>query len=316
MAVIDSRGRLHGKVGNVVYRTVGNTNIVQSKPGRVRQTLSTKESALEFGLVSNCGRILRELYSTFTCYSDGRLLNRMNAALLKSLRDSDKPRGERDLHDGNPEHLKGLQFNVNSPLTEVLSVRPECFMEEGKLRVHLPEFKEYGQVQQPRYSKGFVLRMMVAAINFREGYYEYLAYKDIAVERGAVVPEQDWEPEVTLPAGSIVLVSVSLHYFGGKDVDGERLGINSVACSPAEIIGAYRVEDEVKDEVEEETVSNRHPLINYRGKEILDEITRKRKRDKKYQASLAGEKIQEVISEPIAGGMKLPIVGKVFYKKE
>ncbi|WP_353134149.1 hypothetical protein [Pseudopedobacter sp.] len=321
MAVIDNRGRLHGKIGNHVYRTVGDIHIVQAKPGRVRQTLSTKESALEFGLVSNCGRILRELYSSFTCYSDGRLLNRMNAALLKCLRDTDKPRGERDLHDGNPEHLDGLQFNVNSPLTEMLPVRPKCSMEDGVIRVHLPSFQSR-QLQQPRYSKYAVLRLMIVAISFRDGYYEYLDYKDIEVKQGTLVSEQEWISEVELPAGSLVLVSASLHYFGMQDVNGERLALNSLDCSPAEIIGTYKIVEKEQNEppaevsITSDSHPERHRLINYRGKEILDEIARKRKRDKKYQASLVRTKPQKVENENVSLGMKPLIKGKILYKKE
>ncbi len=319
MANIDSRGRLHGKIGNVVYRTVGNSNIVQSRPARVRQTLSTKESALEFGLVSNCGRIMRELYSGFSCYSDGRLLNRMNAALLKCLRDSERPRGERDLQNGNPEHLKGLQFNVHSTLTEALKVRPECFMDDGKIRVQLPKFREYGQLQQPKHSRYCVLRLMVAAIDFRQGYYEYLAYQDIEIGRGGLIPAQDWQPEVTLPSGSIVLVSASLHYFGVKGMDGEAMSLNSAAYSPAEIIGAYRIAgSEVSEEepVQQSKSAERHELINYRGREILDEIALRRKRYSKQDIKTPGGEVVGNRVETGVSGMKMPAMRKVFYQKE
>ncbi|ADY50976.1 hypothetical protein Pedsa_0394 [Pseudopedobacter saltans DSM 12145] len=329
MAIIDSRGRLHGKVGNVVYRTVGDMSIVQAKPARVRQTLSTKESALEFGLVSNCGRILRNLYSSFACHSDGRLLNRMNVALLKSLKDTEKPRGERDLHDGNPQHLKGLQFNINSPLTEALAVRPVCSMVDGGIMVQIPALNVSEDLLLPKYTKNAVLRLMVAAISFREGFYEYLDYKDIPLQYGKVITEQEWLSDVALPAGSIVLVSASLHCFGMKGIDGEPLSLNGKEYSPAEIIGAYRIDDEVKVEVEakvrggtadqtvpEKAFPNRHRLTNYRGEEILKEIARKRKRDKKYQERLAREKIWTSEEETVVDGMKLPAMGKVFYKKE
>lgn len=335
MAVIDSKGKLHGKVGNVVYRTVGDMRIVQARPARIRQTLSTKESALEFGLVSNCGRILRSLYASFTCYSDGRLLNRMNVALLKVLKDTGKSRGERDLHDGSPQHLQGLQFNINSPLTEMLAVRPICSMVDGGIRVQLPAFNMSEDLQLPKHTKNAVLRLMVAAISFREGYYEYLDYKDIPLQYGKVIPEQEWLSDVVLPAGSIVLVSASLHCFGMNGIDGEPLSLNGKEYSPAEIIGAYKVDSPVKVEVKtkneveneaedgtaDQTISkktfpNRHRLINYRGEEILKEIGRKRKRDKKYQGAIAREKIRETAEETIVDGLKLPVIGKVFYKKE
>src|SRR5690606_18773037 len=260
---------------------------------RRRQTLSTKESGLEFGPVRNCGRILCSLHASFTCYSDGTLRNRMHDALLKVLKDTEKSRGERDLHDGNPQHLQGLQFNINSPLTEMLAVRPICSMEDGGIRVQLPAFSVSEDLQLPKHTKHAVLRLMVAAISFREGYYEYLDYKDIPLQYGKVIPEQEWLSDVVLPAGSIVLVSASLHCFGMNGIDGEPLSLNGKEYSPAEIIGTYKVDSPVKDEVKvtggsadqkvAESNPNRRRLTNYRGEEILQEIARKRKRDKKYQ---------------------------------
>jgi hypothetical protein len=314
MAIIDSRGRLHGRLGNAVYRTVGNTSIVQIRPSRVRQTLSTKESAMEFGLASNSGKILRDIFSTLACNSDGRMINRLNAALLKCIKDSELERGERDLHDGNPGHLQGFQFNVQSPLDKALAVRPVCELESGKMKVHLPEFKENGQLQQLRYGRNCVLRMMMVAVNFRENYYEYLSYQDIAIGRGTTIPEQTWEPDVALPAGCIVLVTVSLHYYGLKDVSGVAQSINSREFSPAEIIGAYRIDDGVQTGEAEGKENSRHPLTNYYGRDILDEIIRKRKKDKTYQARLR-QKEQEESSDRIGTASKWP-VGKVFYRKE
>ncbi|TQM52121.1 hypothetical protein BDE36_3923 [Arcticibacter tournemirensis] len=38
MAVIDSKGGIHGTAGSVVYRSYGGMNIVQSRPRRFKQT--------------------------------------------------------------------------------------------------------------------------------------------------------------------------------------------------------------------------------------------------------------------------------------
>jgi len=118
-------------------------------------------------------------------------------------------------------------------------------------------------------------------------------------------------------------------------IDGEPLSLNGKEYSPAEIIGAYKIDEAVKVEVKtknqiesetedgtdyqtisKKTFPNRHRLINYRGEEILKEIDRKRKRDKKYQGAIAREKIRETAEETIVDGLKLPVIGKVFYKKE
>jgi hypothetical protein len=317
MAIIDKKGRIHGKIGNLVYRTVGDTEIVQTKAAKVKQTLSTKESAMEFGLASNCGRILRSVFSTFCCNSDGKMINRLNVTLLKCVKDNlTKERGNRDLHDGNLEHLLSFQFNAHSPMNMALAVRPLCFMEAGKVKVKLPEIKENTQLQQLKYGRHAVLRLMLVAINFRENYYEYLSYQDIDIARGSVIPEQEWNPDVVLPGGSILLVSASLHYSGLTDVSGQAQSINSKNFSPAEIIGAFHIPKEESAqpvEAAKEEVK-RYPLDNYRGQEILSEISKKKSKNSSSQA-LKPKTLMEKTPDKKETVPEVPI-GKVFYQTE
>ncbi|WP_026904903.1 hypothetical protein [Pedobacter glucosidilyticus] len=317
MAIIDKKGRIHGKIGNLVYRTVGDTEIVQTKAAKVKQTLSTKESAMEFGLASNCGRILRSVFSTFCCNSDGKMINRLNVTLLKCIKDNlTKERGNRDLHDGNLEHLLGFQFNAHSPMNMALAVRPLCFMEAGRLKVKLPEIKENTQLQQLKYGRHAVLRLMLVAVNFRENYYEYLSYQDIDIAKGAVIPEQEWNPDVVLPPGSILLVSASLHYSGLTDVSGQAQSINSKDFSPAELIGAFHISEEESTQLVEtaEEERMRYPLDNYRGEEILKEINKKRGKNSSSPA-LKPKTVVVKATDKKETVPEVPI-GKVFYQTE
>ncbi len=109
MAIIDTRGRLHGKIGPVVYRTVGNTNIAQIKAAKVRQTYATKESAIEFGLASNTAKVIRKALYPLTYTADGGMINRLNTAVLKCIKTAEgKEKGERDLHDADLRPLEGF----------------------------------------------------------------------------------------------------------------------------------------------------------------------------------------------------------------
>jgi hypothetical protein len=317
MAIIDKKGRIHGKIGNLVYRTVGDTEIIQTKAARVKQTLSTKESAMEFGLASNSGRILRSVFNTFCCNSDGRMINRLNVILLKCIKDNlIQERGNRDLHDGNLEHLLGFQFNAHSPLNIALAVRPLCFMEAGKVKIKLPEIKENTQLQQLKYGRHAVLRLMLVTVNFRENYYEYLSYHDIEIAKGAVIPEQEFTQDHNLTPGSIVLITASLHYSGLTDISGQAQSINSKDFSPAEIIGAFHIPKEESAqpvEAAKEEVK-RYPLDNYRGQEILKEINKKRSKNSSSQA-LKPKAVVVKIPDKKEAVPEVPI-GKVFYQAE
>ena len=106
MAIIDKKGALHGSVSNIVYRTWRDLNVVQTKPSRVKQTLSSKEAGLEFGLCSSTARVMREAFCWAYKGCDGGMVNRFTSAVRKSVLASPKKRGERDIHAADLSFLK------------------------------------------------------------------------------------------------------------------------------------------------------------------------------------------------------------------
>ena len=319
MAIIDSKGRLHGKLGPHVYRTIGDRSIVQSRAAKVRQTLSTRESALEFGMASNAARILRWAFLPLTYTADGGMINRMNVAVLKCIKDSrEKKRGERDLHDGDLGNLAGFQFNKNSPLGDLLKVRPVAELDaDSRLKVRVPAFKEAGDLQSIPYSHYCVLRLILVAVNFRENYYEYGGHLDIRIGRGRVFEGQEWQPEAILPAGCIAMVSVSLHYFGAAGMLDEAPGLNSTDMGPAELLAAFKIPavEESTDIPETEKAMDgeikRFPLTNNRSGELLRELTRIKKLKEKKYGHMTGDKAREIKDTTFS----LPL-GKVYVQKE
>lgn len=291
MAIIDSKGRLHGKLGNVVYRTVGKTAIVQSKAGEVKQTAATKQSAMEFGLASNCSKIIRTAFFPLTYTADGGMINRLNGAVLKCIKNSEnQKRGERDLHDGDLKFLEGFQFNRYSPLNSALKIRPIAELDSSnRIRVQIPAFKDIADLLHPIHSQSCVLRLMILAINFRDDYYQYTSYIDIEIAKRELFLGHEWRPEEVLPSGSIAFVSASLHYYGASGMVEEAISLNSRECSPAELLAAFKVppaESETDNDdsaVAGDGTLNRFPLNNYRGREILKDLQKLRQQQQKKQ---------------------------------
>jgi hypothetical protein len=300
MAIIDSRGRLHGRVGPVVYRTVGNTSIAQIKAAKVSQTFATKESAVEFGLASNTARAIRKALFPLTYTVDGRMINRLNTAVLNCIKAAEgMKKGERDLHDGDLRYLEGFQFNKNSPLDQVLKVRPVAELDaNNRVMVHIPAFQQKGGLQRPAHSYGCILRLMLVAVNFREDYYEYCGYTDIDLGIGTNFAGHDWQPEAVVPEGSILMLTASLHYLGASGMVEQPVSMNTKAFSPAEIVAAFKIpvsavgEPEVqqqKDAADEE-IMKRFPLNNYLGEELKRKMRKMREKQEKKHGKQAEEK--------------------------
>lgn len=326
MATIDKQGRVHGKAGPLVYRTIGEINVVQSRPRRFKQTQATRESGIEFGLASNTARIMREALWPVFYSPDKGMVNRFTSRILKCIRGSQtKGRGERDLHDGDLSYLAGFQFNKNSSLQQALQVRPEVQVAaDGRPEVRVPSFNSDHDIRCPmnRYS-GITLRLTATAFHFRAGYYEHLASRDVWVDYGATMPGQVWKVEKELPAGSIVLVTVSLIMSMNKTFSDQTL--NTKDWSPAEILYAVQV-PQGEEEVQKPEFTytgdpyEKKPLNAYRGEATLSLIQRIREKVQKAEVKKDAalyEKVeklrQQILQEsPPSGPPALP-EGKILF---
>ncbi len=123
MATIDKRGMVHGTAGPVIYREYRGKNIIQAKAKRFKQTEKTIRSASEFGLSSSAARVIRTAFEPAYYFKDGTAAYRSTQLVYRSiLNNVSGEKGKRDLHDGDLSLLKGLDFNANSKLHEVLQM--------------------------------------------------------------------------------------------------------------------------------------------------------------------------------------------------
>jgi len=280
MAVIEKDGALRGTVANYVYRRYRNLNIIQSKPGRVRQTYNSKESSLEFGLCSTTAKQIRYAFDPAVRAYDGGMINRFGGLVRRSLQACRSKRtGERDFHDAALSMLEGFQFNTASPLTAILKVRPQVsLMADNRIRVQLPEFREQADIKGPARVAYYILRTLVLSFDFKKEVYRYVCCKDLRIERSALIPAQDWQTDEPIPAGRVVLVSTSLHAYVSDMLSAGEC-INSKDWSPAELTGCWSVPAAEEQETEPEAAAaNEYPFSAYSGKDLLERMAQLREK--------------------------------------
>lgn len=274
MARIDKKGFIHGRIGNNVYRQVGNVNVMQSAPHKVQQTAATQLRAKEFGLANNAAKVLRPVFVSQALHADKRIVYRLGQAVLKAIRNGDAE-GLKDLHQGDLSCLPGFQFNLNSPLGNVLQLKPVVNIQEGGvLSINIPAVGKE-DLFFPPYSHLCMIRTMVMAINFKKEFYQYLGYRDIFLEnkKGKSTEAEEWQLEEAAEANSIVLASLSLHYFSPDGVNENGMLLNDKSFSPAELIAALHIGEDGA-EPQDSGALPKHPLFGYKGNELLRDFKR------------------------------------------
>ncbi|MGX5688685.1 hypothetical protein [Arcticibacter tournemirensis] len=289
MAVIDSKGGIHGTAGSVVYRSYRGMNIVQGRPRRFKQTQASQEAAGEFGLISQASKILREAFRPFYHhFYDGGMVNRMTAAVSRAIRGSrSRERGDRDLHDGELSFLEGLEFNEDSKFLQALQIRPQVRRnEKGQVTISLPEIDPRRDFVTPFKGHyrvtGYRLSFVLVGFNFREEFYEYIGEKKISMESSGLNAASQLVFEQEVPKGCMLLVLGMLECMAANIYTYEQEPLNSKDFNPVSLIAAFQSEDEAEAgygesralaNLEEATASGVAPrtqiMAGYRGNSVL-----------------------------------------------
>ncbi|WP_069660943.1 hypothetical protein [Arcticibacter eurypsychrophilus] len=246
MATIDNKGRVRGTAGSVVYRTYRDKNIIQGKPAKFKQTQESIKTSTEFGLSSSTAAVIRQAFEPAYLHRDGTAVSRSTQLVYRSIRNSFSGSvGERDLHDADLSHLNGMEFNVDSKLSEVLQMSHQVEQDlDGRVRVKLGSLNTQSGIKRPKgLSAGklkYRVRLMLVAFNFREEYYEHLEVKDVDFGSYETLDEQVVSFDSIASPSSILMLSMSLLVYSAIGLDEEAILINSKAFSPCALIGAFQ----------------------------------------------------------------------------
>ncbi|SKB77419.1 hypothetical protein SAMN05660226_03062 [Parapedobacter luteus] len=248
MALRDKNGKIRGKIDNIVYRGYKEKQIMQIAPKRVKQTLSTKLSALEFGLAARQAKFIRSIFDNVYEEYDGNMVRRLTAKVAACIRTAESEIGERDLHDADLNQLKGFSFNENALFEKLVAVPPSFNVApNGTIRFKLGPFIPADDIVYPpnflRPNCGFGI--FVTALDFREGnaYIIDCAGFDVA-KTDHDYTEIDWQCSKLLPEGYIVFVVLNLRYFTLNWL-GQRSQTTDKAFYPAIILDAFHVTPEM-----------------------------------------------------------------------
>ncbi|TQM51821.1 hypothetical protein BDE36_3613 [Arcticibacter tournemirensis] len=338
MAILEKNGALRGTAGTVVFRRFRTHTVVQKLPERKKgQTLASRASACEFGLASTSAASIRDaLNPVFRNRHDGAMVNRFNSAVYHSILGSrTAARGNRDLHDGDLDCLKGFEFNAESPLNEALKVKPVVSLTpEGRIRIQMDALHSNTDLKVPakfREMTGrFRLRFLVTALNFRSEYYEYVAVKDVTVINGRALEAQDFEMEGTIPQGCMILVTLSLECLTRNDMDDSIELINTLSFSPAAIIAAFQIAEATpmgqSEEAKKQAWDDYSIMKGYSGNTLLVKMAElaeqaaagqkkqrgKRSRGGSVERDPGGMKKQDVSTSQSDEGASFVVIGKRF----
>jgi hypothetical protein len=296
MAIIDKKGVIHGSVSNIVYRSWRDLNVVQMKPSKVKQTLSSKEASFEFGLCSSTARIIRKAFKwTYKGY-DGGMINRCTSAVRKAVSASAKERGDRDIHDGDISVLKGFQFNSNSPLDKVLRVRASAELsQENRVIIHLPAVTQ--EDIKGCDAAWFILRFTVVAFDFRKRVFSYVSTKDIKIGSRDSYGGGSIELDEVVPEGRLVAVSMSIHAYSQVFIK-EMETVNSDKWSPSELLNVWQLPIPEINKIKGQTntrLGDRDWAFDYEGPEMLKKIAELR--DKALKVKKPFEKLKVTLNK-------------------
>ncbi|GAA4780461.1 hypothetical protein GCM10023231_04390 [Olivibacter ginsenosidimutans] len=272
MAKLDKKGNPKGKIGNEIYRQLNGETIVQSKPGKIKQTTNTQISAQEFGLCSNATKIIRQMGSYLFEYTDPYLSGRLTAVMRQCVAALPQDSKEKNLNDIDPSPFIGFQFNPKGSFEKNLLLMPQCTVQpDGTLIVQLngltPEKHiPFLQTNIQPYPGSF-LRIAVLGLDYQRKEYQLLAVDEIILAKAkmddATLPythDVHWQCLKQLQKGTLVFVFLSLHYYQ-LDWLKRRKTMGDKHQLPSGILTAFRVDDDLYERNRQVAIGVEHQPV-------------------------------------------------------
>ncbi len=237
-------GYIRGLVGPVVSRKVGQLNVLQSRSQfRVKQTSATKAAGVDFGTASSCARLIRHAFWTLILdFHDGGMINRLNAQVLRAMRaNRNQQAGSMQLAAGKLHRLENFQFNPKCHLQDYLFVDVQVdHGVPGALDVVIPAFHSERDLRWSGDITHCAIQLGIYAFDFEGKEYHCIGREEVLISlrtQEKEVPQQHWHFDVDKPAGTVILVGISLEFMRWV---GYRFHLfNGMDFHPAAIVGAF-----------------------------------------------------------------------------
>ncbi len=240
MAQITKNKLITGILGKVVFREVGNKQILLSKAGKVKQTKSTQLSGSEFRQCSSWSKRLRSGLKSFTAgQTDSTMHGRLTGKLYQAIQtNTEQPKGNRTPMNSDMDLLGGFEFNTHSPFTDYCALTLTAIQNEQKqIIVTVPELHPKADMKFMPNTTGAELLLYVVAMTLEGPAHFVEGYTLLPIDKNtAVVPETVWSGPV-IPEGYFVVVCAKLLYYAPNKFT-EKEYVNHKGCNPAQLIMA------------------------------------------------------------------------------
>lgn len=239
MAQLNKNKSISGTIGNIVFREVDKKQILQAKPGPIKQTQETKASGSEFRQCSRWAKWLRLGLTSFLAnHTDHYMYSRLAGQLYTSLQTNTAlAKGVRTPLNSNMDSLGGFEFNTHSPFSEYFIPNITAILnDQNQVIITVPSFNPKTGMRFAKDTEKAELLLYVMATNFdhTSGYKDGYTILPIEKKEGTVA-ETVWTTPI-LPEGHLILVCAKLLYYNTTKFT-EKNYVNSKECSPAMIIG-------------------------------------------------------------------------------
>ena len=308
MAKVDNKGMVRGTAGPVVYRGYRGMNIIQGKPRKFKQTSASIRASTEFGLSSTTAAVIRQAFQPAYIHRDGEAVSRSTQLVYRGIRGSRSGRvGQRDLHDAGLDSIIGMDFNINSRLSEVLQVSQRVERDaQGRISVFMGALNAKTDLRVPlSISKAvskYRIRFSLIGFNFRKEYYEYLEVKDIELRKHGQLEAQEIRFETQPEADQLLMLSVSLLAYSETRMEEGYVLLNSKEFSPCAIIAAYAAEEPgefpsgpVNMDLSEAQQTRGASIYNmcYEGNRLLRDLKRRKEKTMKTATKAIKKRAKE-----------------------
>lgn len=242
MAQLDKSKSISGTIGNVVFRKVGKKQILQSRPGTIKQTRATRISGSEFRQCSSWSKWLRLGLNPFLDrHTDHYMCSRFTGQLYTALQaNAALPKGERTPMNSDMASLGGFEFNADSPFSDYFSpIITASVNSYNEVTVAVPSFNPKTAMQFAPNTMHAELLIYVVSTNFESQMGFEDSFVIVPINKGTGIhPETVWT-STAVPQGNLMLVCAKLLFYEtGRFA--EKIYGNSKQCSPAQLLMAGR----------------------------------------------------------------------------
>lgn len=228
-----------GRDGNVIYYQLNGGYYTRMAPGTIKQTAATKIRSSNFAIAAGANRVLRSLLLPVIPFpKDKKMQNRFGGAIMKWLQLQTPGQLERA---PSLPFLRDFQFNEATSIHErwkvLLTVNKQA---ADVLQLHLPAFIPKEKIAAPAWTNRVECTIGAASCDLKNGVGKGNSIQAFTIPYDDwLVPEQNIQLPVPMPAGSLVVVAVSLTYFVSKKRN--LVPTENIAFMPSGMVAAMYV---------------------------------------------------------------------------